>query len=82
MVVIVTCVTGAERLDRVPGEVLAAFGLAGTVPIRLPGGQGTAWRAGHAVLKPADSLRAGRWFAEVYDALTGPGFGYRVRCGR
>jgi uncharacterized protein (TIGR02569 family) len=26
------------------------------------------------VLKPADSLRAGRWFAEVYDALTGPGF--------
>ncbi len=26
------------------------------------------------VLKPADSVRAGRWFAEVYDALTGPGF--------
>jgi len=54
--------------------VLAAFGLAGTVPTRLSGGQGTAWRAGHVVLKPADSLRAGRWFAEVYDALTGPGF--------
>ena len=57
-----------------PGAVLAAFGLAGTVPTRLPGGQGTAWRAGNAVLKPADSQRAGRWFAEVYDALTGPGF--------
>ncbi|HEY3957053.1 MAG TPA: phosphotransferase [Streptosporangiaceae bacterium] len=26
------------------------------------------------VLKPADSARAGRWFAEVCDALTGPGF--------
>jgi uncharacterized protein (TIGR02569 family) len=26
------------------------------------------------VLKPADSVREGRWFAEVYDALTGPGF--------
>jgi uncharacterized protein (TIGR02569 family) len=61
-------------LDGVPEEVLAAFGLAGTVPMRLSGGQGTAWRAGHAVLKPADSPRAGRWFAEVYDALTGPGF--------
>ena len=66
--------TGAERVDSVPEKVLAAFGLAGTVPKRLAGGQGTAWRAGHAVLKPADSLRAGRWFAEVYDALTGPGF--------
>jgi uncharacterized protein (TIGR02569 family) len=26
------------------------------------------------VLKPADSLRAGRWFADVYDGLAGPGF--------
>jgi uncharacterized protein (TIGR02569 family) len=26
------------------------------------------------VLKPADSVRAGRWFAEVYDGLSGPGF--------
>jgi uncharacterized protein (TIGR02569 family) len=61
-------------LDGVPEGVLAAFGLAGAVPVRLPGGQGTAWRAGRVVLKPADSVRAGRWFAEVYDALTGPGF--------
>jgi uncharacterized protein (TIGR02569 family) len=74
VVVIVACVTGAGRLDSVPEEVLAAFGLAGTVPTRLSGGQGTAWRAGYVVLKPADSLRAGRWFAGVYDALTGPGF--------
>ena len=73
-VVSVACVADSERLDRVPEEVLAAFGLAGTVPVRLPGGQGTAWRAGQVVLKPADSVRAGRWFAEVHDALTGPGF--------
>jgi uncharacterized protein (TIGR02569 family) len=26
------------------------------------------------VLKPADSVREGRWFAEVYDGLAGPGF--------
>lgn len=65
---------GSERLNGVPEGVLAAFGLAGTVPVRLPGGQGTAWRAGPVVLKPADSVRAGRWFAEVYDTLTGPGF--------
>jgi uncharacterized protein (TIGR02569 family) len=74
VVVIVSCVAGSERLDGVPEGVLAAFGLAGAVPVRLPGGQGTAWRAGPVVLKPADSVRAGRWFAEVYDALTGPGF--------
>ena len=62
------------RPDAVPEGVLAAFGLAGAVPVRLPSGQGTTWRAGHVVLKPADSVRAGRWFAEVYDGLTGPGF--------
>jgi uncharacterized protein (TIGR02569 family) len=61
-------------VDGVPEEVLAAFRLAGTVPVRLPGGQGTAWRAGMVVLKPADSVREGRWFAEVYDGLAGPGF--------
>jgi uncharacterized protein (TIGR02569 family) len=58
----------------VPAEVLAAFGLDGAVPARLAGGQGTAWRAGRAVLKPADSDQAGRWFADVYDTLSGPGF--------
>jgi uncharacterized protein (TIGR02569 family) len=63
-----------ERQDAVPDGVLASFGVAGIVPVRLPGGQGTAWRAGQVVLKPADSVRAGRWFADVYDSLAGPGF--------
>ncbi len=57
-----------------PEEVLTAFGLAGVDPVRLTGGQGTAWRAGQVVLKPVDSVAAGRWFADVYDTLTGPGF--------
>ena len=73
-VVIVGGMVASERFDAVPGEVLAAFGVAGTEPVRLAGGQGTAWRAGQVVLKPADSLREGRWFAEVYDVLSGPGF--------
>ena len=64
----------SERPDAVPEGVLAAFGLAGVTAVRLPGGEGTTWRAGQVVLKPTDSARAGRWFAEVYDALTGPGF--------
>jgi len=64
----------SEHLEAVPGDVLAAFGVTGIVPARLPGGQGTTWLAGPVVLKPADSVQAGRWFAEVYDALTGPGF--------
>lgn len=73
-VVIVACMVASERLDTVPEGVLATFGVAGVVPVLLPGGQGTTWRAGQVVLKPADSVRAGRWFADVYDALTGPGF--------
>lgn len=72
--VIVACVIASEGPDEVPERVLAAFGLAGTVPVRLTGGQGTAWRAGQVVLKPADSVRAGRWFAEVYDTVSGTGF--------
>jgi hypothetical protein len=58
VVAILACVAGSERLVGVPEEVLAAFRLAGAVP----------------VLKPADSVREGSWFAEVYDSLTGPGF--------
>jgi uncharacterized protein (TIGR02569 family) len=77
--VMVASMANAERAaDKgpagVPGEVLGAFGVAGVVPELLPGGQGTAWRAGQLVLKPADSVRAGRWLAELYDGLSGPGF--------
>jgi uncharacterized protein (TIGR02569 family) len=64
----------SERVHAVPEGVLAAFGAAGVEPVRLAGGQGTAWRAGRLVLKPADSVREGQWFADVYDALTDPGF--------
>ena len=70
--------SGTRRLGEpaatVPAEVLAAFGLAQVTPVRLAGGQGTAWLAGSVVLKPADLDRADRWNAEVYDALAGPGF--------
>ena len=59
----------------VPGpEVLAAFGVAGIAPVRLAGGRGTAWRAGQVVLKPADSVPEGRWFAEVFDSLASSSF--------
>ena len=64
----------SEPRNAVPEEVLAAFGLAGAAAVRLPGGQGTTWRAGPLVLKPADSVRAGRWLADVRAALGGPGF--------
>ena len=67
-------VADPERSDGLPAAVLAAFGLAGAASARLPGGQGTAWRAGQVVLKPVDSVQAGRWFAGIYAALNGPGF--------
>jgi uncharacterized protein (TIGR02569 family) len=73
-VVIVACMVASEFPDAVPEGVLAAFGVAGDVPVRLAGGRGTAWRVGKLVLKPADSVREGRWFAEVCNGLTGTGF--------
>jgi len=58
-----------------PG-VLAAFG-AHADPAPLPGGEGTAWRAGAVVLKPAGDPRVARWTADLYQDLTAlrdPGF--------
>ena len=66
--------TSPETAAAVPTEVLAAFGLAEVIPVRLAGGQGTAWLAGPVVLKPAALDRADRWNAHVYDTLAGPGF--------
>jgi hypothetical protein len=50
-----------------PG-VLAAFG-AHADPVPLPGGEGTAWRAGDVVLKPAGDPRVARWTADLYRDL-------------
>ncbi len=66
--------TDPEAAATVPAAVLAAFGLDGVVPARLAGGQGTAWRAGPIVLKPAELEQADRWNADLFDTLTGPGF--------
>jgi hypothetical protein len=58
--------------------VLASFGArAGADPVPLPGGQGTAWRAGELVLKPAGDPRVACWTAGLYLSLSGiadPGF--------
>ena len=52
-----------------PGPaVLASFGAAAE-PVSLPGGEGTAWRAGDIVLKPVGDPRAADWTAEVYRVL-------------
>lgn len=69
-------VAAAARV-RPDGAVLAAFGLGGE-PEPLPGGQGTSWLVGEAVLKPFDrtqpsglALSALRWQAEVLTRLDG-----------
>src|ERR1700749_5071799 len=52
-----------------PGPaVLASFG-ASADPVSLPGGEGTSWRAGNAVLKPVGDLRVARWTADLYRDL-------------
>src|SRR5580704_17727444 len=62
-----------------PGPaVLASFG-ASADPVSLPGGQGTAWRAGQAVLKPAGDLRVACWTADLYrDVAARRDAGFRV----
>jgi uncharacterized protein (TIGR02569 family) len=61
-----------------PDEVLAAFGVAGCPVVRLAGGQGTTWRAGEAVLKPAGPGVPGvpelEWLAGEYSQIRGAGF--------
>ena len=58
-----------------PGPaVLASFGAqtgADTVPVPLPGGQGTTWRVGRLVLKPAGDPRVAHWTAGLYLSLSG-----------
>ena len=52
-----------------PGpEVLASFGASADL-VSLPGGRGTAWRAGEVVLKPAGDPRVARWTADLYRDL-------------
>ncbi len=54
-----------------PASVLAAYGLHGA-PIPLPGGQGTAWRVDHAVVKPLDMEPAlVQWQAALLARLRG-----------
>ncbi|HEY7796004.1 MAG TPA: hypothetical protein VIA10_18510 [Gaiellaceae bacterium] len=64
-----------------PPHVLAAFGLE-TEPEPLPGGQGTAWRAGELVLKPVDTaLEELEWLGRLVDSLDPVGFRVpRLRC--
>jgi uncharacterized protein (TIGR02569 family) len=58
-----------------PDAVLAAFGVAGTAPVPLGGGQGTSWRAGDLVLKPVDLDQDElAWQARVYPQITRDGF--------
>ncbi len=55
--------------------MLAAFGVAGCPVVRLAGGQGTSWRAGRAVFKPAgQGVLELEWLAAVYSQVSGAGF--------
>lgn len=56
-----------------PAAVLRAFG-ALEVPVLLAGGQGTTWRAGDVVLKPAGDETESAWTAVLFATLDGPGF--------
>ena len=46
-----------------PAGVLRAFGVSDIEPTRLSGGEGTSWRAGPLVVKPATDARFATWHA-------------------
>ncbi|WP_084613897.1 TIGR02569 family protein [Nakamurella lactea] len=53
-----------------PAEhVRAAFGVASAEPELLAGGQGTTWRCGDTVLKPAASTAEAAWIASTFEQL-------------
>lgn len=56
-----------------PPSILKAFNVI-TKPIRLPGGQGIAYRAGNIVLKPTDSEEEVLWFADTFRKVQPNGF--------
>ena len=58
----------------IPDPILEAFGVQETMPKRLPGGQGTTWRAGPLILKPTDNGTAAAWTAKLYATLPEKGF--------
>jgi uncharacterized protein (TIGR02569 family) len=58
----------------IPELVIQAFGVREATPQRLPGGQGTTWRAGPLILKPTDNETEAVWTAELYAALPERGF--------
>jgi uncharacterized protein (TIGR02569 family) len=58
-----------------PSSVLAAFGVAGSMPVALEGGQGTSWRAGDLVLKLWDGdIAELAWQARIQRELVCDGF--------
>ncbi|MGN6794439.1 MAG: TIGR02569 family protein [Streptosporangiaceae bacterium] len=58
-----------------PLHVLAAFGVAGCTADALSGGQGTSWRVGDLVLKPADRDEDEMmWQARTYSQIVCDGF--------
>ena len=58
----------------IPERVLQAFGVGEAVPVCLPGGQGTTWRAGPLILKPTDNETEAAWTADLYATLPEKGF--------
>lgn len=56
-----------------PDAVLAAFGLEGPAVV-LPGGQGTSWSAGDAVLKPDGDPRFQEWLSTEVNGVRQRGF--------
>jgi hypothetical protein len=58
-----------------PGHgVLRAFGVGQERLVPLTGGQGGAWRAGRAVLKPVTDVAEAKWVAIVLADLPEAGF--------
>ena len=57
-----------------PAHVLAAFDVAGCVPVPLEGGQGTSWRAGDLVLKPAVNPDELAWQVSAFSRVSQDGF--------
>ncbi|MBU2566803.1 phosphotransferase [Patescibacteria group bacterium] len=67
-------VNNLDKLEAVPSEeVLDAFGVKGEL-VHLEGGQGTCYRVGDVVFKPAGNKAGAIWLAELNNGITSNDF--------
>ena len=61
-------------IDPPSHKIMAAFGVAGSIPCRVQGGQGVTFRVGHLAIKKCEDAGQTEWLSGVMESVTERGF--------